>query len=111
MNKLRNMLVMAGCVAALGLSNLNVQAQGQGNFDPAQFRQRRMDRIREQMDVKDDAEWKAIESAITKVMDAQQEVMSGRFGGFGRGGRGGGGNTNNATGDQGGQNGRRRGGG
>ena len=53
------------------------------------------------MAVTDDAEWKVLETSIGKVMDAEQEVISGRFGG-GRGGRGnrGGGSTNNATGDQ-----------
>ena len=72
--------------------------------------------MREQLDVKDDAEWKVLSGAIGKVMDAQQEVMAGRFRGMmggrrnrdaGNGGDQGGGNGGNG-GDQGGQ--RRRGG-
>ena len=66
-------------------------AQGRGNFDPAQMKQMRLDRLKEQMAVTDDAEWKVIESAAGKVMDAQMDAMASRFGGMGRGGRGGGG--------------------
>ena len=91
MKNIKKMLVAAGCAAALCLSSGNVMAQrggGGGNFDPAQMRQNRLDRIREQIDVKDDSEWKVLETSIGKVMDAQQEAMQGRFGGMG-GGRGG----------------------
>jgi hypothetical protein len=90
MKNIKKMLVAAGCAAALCLSSGNVMAQrggGGGNFDPAQMRQNRLDRIREQIDVKDDSEWKVLETSIGKVMDAQQEAMQGRFGGMG-GGRG-----------------------
>ena len=60
---------------------------GRGNFDPAQARQRMLDRSREQMDVKDDAEWKAISDRIEKVTQARRELGGGGFGGgFGRGG-------------------------
>jgi hypothetical protein len=113
------MLMLAGCVAILGLSTGNLAAQNRGNFDPAQFRQRMLDGLRDQLDVKDDAEWKVLEIAIGKVFDARQDIG---FGGggmrFGRGNRGGGNGTNvTATAssgttiatDQGGQN-RRRGG-
>jgi len=49
-----------------------------------------MDRYREQMGVKDDAEWKIIQERIEKVSDARREIpRGGGFGGFG-GGRGGG---------------------
>lgn len=66
---------------------------GGGNFDPAQMRQRMMERMREQFGVKDDAEWKLISERIEKVNDARREVGGGRgammmFGG-GRGGPGG----------------------
>lgn len=100
-------LALAGFVAVMSLGAGNALAQ---RGDPAQFRQMRIDRYKEQMAVTDDAEWKVIEGSISKVMDAEQEVMAGRFaGGFGRGGRGGGGgNTNGASADQTG--GRRRGG-
>jgi len=84
--------------AAFLVSAGQVQAQGRGNFDPEQMRQRMMDNIREQMAVKDDAEWKILSERVQKVMDARREVG---FGGgrmpFGRrpgsegdrGGRGG----------------------
>jgi len=79
---------------------------GFGNFDPAQIQQRRMDNIHEQMGVTDDAEWKALEPRITKVMDAQRELFSlgGRgFGGFGGGRRNGGGGGDNGGGGGGGR--------
>ncbi|MDB6066303.1 MAG: hypothetical protein JWR26_2511 [Pedosphaera sp.] len=101
MKKLRKMLVMAGCVAALSLSANSLMAQGQGQGrggDPAQFRQRAMDRYKEALEVTDDAEWKVLEAAIGKVMDARQE-LGGGFGG--RGGRGGRGGNNNGGADQG----------
>jgi hypothetical protein len=76
----------------LGADNLPAQdGPPQGNFDPAQMRQRALERIREQMDVKDDTEWKAIAERLEKVMQARRE-MGGPGGpggmGFG-GGRGG----------------------
>ncbi len=120
MKNLRNMLALAGCITVLGLSTGSVAAQGRGNFDPAQIQQQMMERIREQMDVKDDAEWKVLEGAITKVTEAQREVGFGGgglgrlFGGGNRNrGNGGGDNANNNNnngGDQGGQR-RNRGGG
>lgn len=63
---------------------------GPGNFDPEQARQRMMERYREQLGIKDDTEWKLIETRIEKVSEARREIgMRGMgFGGFG--GRGGG---------------------
>jgi hypothetical protein len=119
MKKLKTIILLAGCVAALGLGANSILAQGRGG-DPAQRRQQMMDRYKEQFGITDDAEWKVIEPKITKVMDAEREVMTSRMGGMfggrgGRGGRTGGGGTNSggtnnaAGGDQGG--GRPRGGG
>ena len=115
MKKLKAILLVAGCVAALGLmSTGNVQAQGRGNFDPAQMRQDMLDRMKDRLEVKDDAEWKLIEAALGKVMDAQREVMAGRmrgmFGGGNRRNRGGGagGDTANTDNNNGGN--RQRGG-
>jgi hypothetical protein len=65
------------------------EAQNRGNFDPAQFKQQRLDRIKEQLGSTDD-EWKVLQPKIEKVMDAQMAGFGG--GGFGRGGRGGGNN-------------------
>jgi len=78
-----------------------------GNFDPAQFQQRIMDGLKDRLEVKDDAEWKALEPLIQKVMDARRDSMSamgrGMFAGRNRGGNGGGGNDNgNSSGGRGG---------
>jgi len=66
---------------------------GRGGFggDPAEFQQRMLERVKENLEVKDDAEWKAIEPLVTKVMEAQREVTMNRFrGAFGGRNRGGG---------------------
>jgi len=65
---------------------------GRGNFDPAQFQQRMLERVREQLEITDESEWKAIEPLVTKVNEARFAAMTGGrgFGGFGRrGGPGG----------------------
>ena len=73
--------------------------RGGGNFDPAQMQQRMMDHYKEQLEITDDAEWKALQPLLQKVMDARMSGM-GR-GMFGRGGRPPGGDT--AQADQGNQ--------
>jgi hypothetical protein len=67
--------------------------RGRGNFDPAQFRQMALDRVKEQMgDIKDD-EWKVIEGKLSPVMEKRAEVLAAGLSAFGRGfgrtGRGG----------------------
>jgi outer membrane murein-binding lipoprotein Lpp len=55
---------------------------GQGGpprFDPAQFRQMMMDRLREQLKASDD-EWAVLGPKIEKVMQAQQNSMGGGMG-------------------------------
>jgi hypothetical protein len=70
-------------VALCNLVSVSAQGQGGGgggrggNFDPAQMRERMMTRVREEMDVKDDADWKPISDRVTKVMEAQREARSG----------------------------------
>lgn len=59
---------------------------GRGNFDPAEMRQRMMERTREQLEITDDKEWQAIEPLVAKVGEARMASFSGR----GFGGRGGG---------------------
>lgn len=87
-----------------------------GNFDPEQMRQQIMTRYREQLGIKDDAEWGVIEGRINKINEARRNSGRG-FGGFGGfGGRGGGpggpggqggpGGGQGAQGAQGGQGGR-----
>jgi hypothetical protein len=113
MRRMTQLLAIAGvaCVASFGSNKAWAQQDngggGRRGFDPArmqEFQQRRMDRIKEELEVKDD-EWTALQPLIQKVMDAQRAVFADRMGGF-RGGRGGGGGGDNA-GDNGG---RRRGG-
>jgi len=107
------MLAIAGvaCVASFGSNKAFAQQDNggggrrRGNFDPAQmqeFQQRRMDRLKEELEVKDD-EWTALQPLVQKVMDAQRAVFADRIRGAFRGGRGG----DNGGGDNGGQ---RRGG-
>jgi len=98
MKKLNLMLALAGIAVALGLSTGQLAAQGRrgggngGNFDPAQFQQRMMDRYKEALEVKSDDEWKIISERIEKVSTIQRELRSGR-GGFGGGFRNRGGNN------------------
>jgi hypothetical protein len=94
--KMNRIVGMAGiaaivCFTAMsGLAQQNQGGQGQGGgrggrggggFDPAQFRERMMERTKENLEIKDDAEWKAIEPLVQKVMDARMAS----FGGMGRG--------------------------
>jgi hypothetical protein len=101
MIKLTKFLLVAGCVAALSFTTTKVQAQGRGNFDPTQFRQRMVDNFKDRMGVTNDDEWKVLEAAIGKVVDAQMEVRAGSIRAFGGGGQrrnrgGNNGDTNNA---------------
>ena len=104
--KILKKVLLAGMLAYL-TSIGSTMAQGRGNFDPEQFRQRMMDRYRETLGVKDDAEWKLISERINKVMEARREVGFGGGGGFFGRGRGAGGP--NGGGDQPGAGGGRRG--
>ena len=98
MKKLKNALLLAVATAALSFGTASVNAQG--NFDPAEMRQRMMDRVREQLEVKSDDEWKIISERVEKVMTARRDAAGmggmgaffGRGGGGRRDGQGGGGN-------------------
>ena len=94
----------------LGAANLQAQEPPQGDFDPAQMRQRMLDRFREQLEVKEDSEWKVISERVEKVMQLRRSI--GRGGGpmmFGpppggfRGGPGGPGGEGGPGGGPGGQ--------
>jgi len=112
MKRLKKIVVVAGAAAALGLAAGNLSAQDRprgGGGDPEQWRQRAMERYREQFEVKSDDEWKVIQTRIEKVMEARRDLGPGGFGGgmmFGRGGRrggdngGGGGAAGGGGGDQ-----------
>jgi len=96
--KLKSLMIMSGVAAALSFGADRLHAQGRGNFDPEQMRQRMMERYREQLEVKSDDEWKLISERIGKVMDARREVGFGGF--FGRGQRRGGDSNGGGGGDQ-----------
>jgi Spy/CpxP family protein refolding chaperone len=106
--RINQWLAMAGMAAVMCLGVSQVVAQpnngggrgaggaggggrgGRGNFDPAQFRQRMMDNLKQTLEVTNDDEWKAIEPRIQKIMDLRRESFSGMGRGmFGRGPRGG----------------------
>jgi len=114
--KLNKILLTAGFAAILALGTCNVIAQdgppgggpggqggpggGPGGMDFSQMRQRMIDNYREQLGVKDDAEWKVLESQIVKVMEARRDVgFGGRGFGMMRPPRNG--NTNSPAGAQG----------
>jgi hypothetical protein len=110
--------VLGGLAAVLLGGATQAFAQNRGNFDPEQARQRMMERYKEQLDVKDEGEWKIIQERIEKVTAARRELQSLQAGGgFGmgfmgrRGGAGGGGGGAGGGGDNAGDGGNRRGGG
>ena len=112
-------LALVGVGGSLLIGAANVQAQNRGNFDPAQFQQQMLERMRTSFDVTDDAEWKLISDRISKVTEARRATTTGGFGGFGGGGPGGpggggrppGGDNAAAPSDNGGKGNRTRGGG
>ncbi len=96
MKSMNQLLLLGGLavLASFGTRNLAAQDQpppGRGNFDPAQFRQRMMDRYKERLEVTSDDEWKVIQDRIEKVTQLQRDLRIGGPGGFGgrRGGPGG----------------------
>ncbi len=91
MMKMKQVLMTTGVTALICLGAMNLMAQnnagqggpggqgrpGRGNFDPAQMQQRMMDRYKENLEVTDDTEWRAIQPFIQKVTDARMQAMSG----------------------------------
>ena len=122
--KLSSLVMTAGVAAFMCLNATQLEAQGQGqgrqggqgggqgrgNFDPEQMRQRMMDGVREQLEVKDDAEWQVIEPRVNKVWEARREVGMGGAGGMRMMARRPQGGDNARAGGPGGQGGRRFGG-
>ena len=89
--KMKQLFAICGMVAALfcGVSTVSAQNNGggnggggggnggfggRGNFDPAQFQQRMMDGIRDQLDFTNDTDWDAVQPLVQKVMDARRDV-------------------------------------
>ena len=65
--------------------------QGGGGFDPAAFKERRMNELKDQLGATAE-EWTVIQPKLDKVLTEQFSQMAGRFGGFSR---------RNRSGDQG----------
>ncbi len=78
-------LVLAGSTLAQAGAGGGPGGPG-GNFDPAQFQQMMMTRMKEQLGASDD-EFKVLWPKIEAVQTAQRDARAGAFGGFG--GRGG----------------------
>ncbi len=87
--KLNRLITLCAMVATLALSATGLLAQdnnnnnnnnggggggGRRNFDPAQFQQRMMDNIRDQLDFTNDTDWSAVQPLIQKVMDARRDM-------------------------------------
>lgn len=106
--KTKQLLVVCGMAAALALGSSAGFAQddnggggGGGfrreNFDRAQFQQRMMERIQDQLGFTNDTDWSAVQPLVQKVMDTQRDLRGGMMGRmmFGRGNRGGNGDQGN----------------
>jgi len=92
------LVVVVGLVVTFAASAALAQAAGRGqrrgNFDPAQWQERRNQEMKTALGMTDE-EWPAVEPLVTKVQTLNREAMQMRFG---RGGRRRGGNepTGNA---------------
>lgn len=88
--KMNQLFTLCGIAAVLGLSTGSLLAQndnggngggrgrfGRGNFDPAQFQQRIMSNIRDELNFTNDTDWNAVQPLIQKVMDARRGLGSG----------------------------------
>lgn len=79
-----NALGGLGLTAWLLSSAMTLNAQDgppQGGFSRTQMRRQLLERMREQLEITDDSEWKVVADAITKVMEARRAVVG--FGGLG----------------------------
>lgn len=98
--KMKQLFALCGIVAALfcGVSSVSAQDNnggggnggngpggggfggrggGRGNFDPAQFQQRMMDNVRDQLGFTNDADWSAVQPLVQKVMDGRRDIGGG----------------------------------
>jgi hypothetical protein len=90
--KMKHLFAVCGIVAALFCGALTASAQNNGggggggggnggfgggrggNFDPAQFQQRMMDGIRDQLGFTNDTDWDAVQPLVQKVLDARRDI-------------------------------------
>jgi hypothetical protein len=85
--KMKRLLTVCGIAAALfwGVGNAVAQNDnggggfggGRGNFDPAQFQQRIMDNIKDQLGFTNDTDWSAVQPLVQKVLDARRDAGNG----------------------------------
>jgi hypothetical protein len=85
--RLNQRLAICGLAAALCVhvgtlaaqdakADSNTERRPRGNFDPAQFQQRMLENIKNQLAFTNDAEWAVVQPLVQKVMDARRETMS-----------------------------------
>jgi len=88
--KMKQLFALCGLAAALICGTSSVYAQngggfggggnggggggGRGNFDPAQFQQRIMGNIRDQLGFTNDTDWNAVQPLVQKVLDARRDM-------------------------------------
>jgi len=94
--KMKLLFAICGMAAALICGAGTVSAQdnggggggggfggrGGGGMDPAEFQQRMMDRIRDQLQFTNDADWSAVQPLVQKVSDAQRDVRANQMAGM-----------------------------
>src|SRR4051812_7548247 len=101
MNRRTLWMVAFGLVALAAPSFSFAQDRQAGQGGGGDFRERRMNELKDKLGAKDD-EWTVLKPRIEKVNNARYALMAGMFGGRGGGpggGRGGdrGGNNNNSS--------------
>lgn len=86
--KLVKLLALSGVAAGMLLSTAGLYAQQGdrperrwGDFDPAQFQERMLERYKDLLEFTSDEEWNAVKPLVQKVTQARMEA----FGGMGRG--------------------------
>jgi len=112
---LNRLLVTTGLATMLCAAGHGVMAQdngedgggggrrrGGGNFDPAQFQQRMMENVRDQMGVTNDDEWQVLQTRVQKVFEARRDAGPPGFARMFRGRRDNNGGDNGGGGRRGG---------
>jgi hypothetical protein len=81
--KLQTISKLFGVAAALWLCGGSLLAQDNngggpggpgGNFDPAKFEERMLERVRQNLTITNDEEWTAVQPLVQKVMQARRET-------------------------------------
>ncbi len=86
--RLVKLLALSGIAAGMLLNTAALYAQQgdrperrRGDFDPAQFQERMLERYKEVLEFTNDEEWNAVKPLVQKVLQARMETV----GGMGRG--------------------------